>query len=69
MEFDRDCLQGGTSITMKSGTTLGKHLGQMFILFDPMVQFWGLHNMKIVVAKKSFLSQSDLVSKSQLTIY
>lgn len=32
--------------------SFGKHLGQMFILFDPIIQFWGLHNKKTVVEKK-----------------
>lgn len=38
---------------MKTCTTLGKQLGQIFILFDPAIQFGGLYNKKVVVKQKT----------------
>lgn len=38
---------------MKTCTTLGKQMGQMFILFDPAIQFGGLYNKKVAVKQKN----------------
>lgn len=31
------------------------HIKEQYNCFDPIIQFWGLHNKKMVVGKKRFL--------------